>query len=122
MKESLLYSKSMAFAVRCVKFYKYLTDEKREYIISKQLMRSGTSIGANIREGRFAQSESDFINKLSIALKEAEETQYWIELLFNANIISDDEFKSIHDDSGEMIALLLSTIKTYKSNKNSNNN
>ena len=122
MKESLLYSKSMAFAVRCVKFYKYLTDEKKEYIISKQLMRSGTSIGANIREGRFAQSESDFINKLSIALKEAEETQYWIELLFNANIISDDEFKSIHDDSGEMIALLLSTIKTYKSNKNSNNN
>lgn len=122
MKESLLYSKSMAFAVRCVRFYKYLTDEKKEYIISKQLLRSGTSIGANIREGRFAQSESDFINKLSIALKEAEETQYWVELLFNADIISENEFKSIHDDSGEMVALLLSTIKTYKSNNNSNNN
>ena len=106
----------MAFAVRCVKFYKYLVEEKKEYVISKQLLRSGTSIGANIREGRFAQSEADFINKLSIALKEAEETQYWIELLYNAEIITENEFQSIHTNSGEMVALLLSSLKTYKSN------
>ncbi|MBQ7711323.1 MAG: four helix bundle protein [Bacteroidales bacterium] len=118
MKDSLLYSKSMAFAVRCVKFYKYLSEEKKEYVISKQLLRSGTSIGANIREGRFAQSEADFINKLSIALKEAEETQYWIELLYNSEIIAEKEYSSIYEDSGEMIALLLSSIKTIKSNSN----
>ena len=116
MKDSILYSKSMAFAVRCVKFYKYLTDEKKEYVLSKQLLRSGTSIGANIMESRFAQSEADFISKLSIALKEAEETQYWIELLYNSEIITENEYQSIYSDSGEMIALLLSSLKTYKSN------
>lgn len=120
MRESLLYSKSMAFAVRCVKFYKYLTDEKKEYVLSKQMMRSGTSIGANIRESRFAQSEADFVSKITIALKEAEETQYWIELLYNSDIISDNEYQSIYNDSGEMIALLLSSLKTYKNNINNN--
>lgn len=121
MRESLLYSKSMAFAVRCVKFYKYLIEEKKEYVISKQLLRSGTSIGANIREGRFAQSEADFINKLSIALKEAEETQYWIELLKNSDIITENEFNSIYIDSGEIVVLLLSSVKTFKSNIINNN-
>ena len=116
MKESLLFSKSMTFAVRCMKFYKYLTDEKKEYVLSKQMLRSGTSIGANIRESRFAQSEADFVSKLSIALKEAEETQYWIELLFNSDIISESEFNSMNSDSGEIIALLLSSLKTYKNN------
>jgi four helix bundle protein len=111
----------MAFAVRCVKFYKYLIEEKKEYVISKQLLRSGTSIGANIREGRFAQSEADFINKLSIALKEAEETQYWIELLKNSDIITENEFNSIYIDSGEIVALLLSSVKTFKSNIINNN-
>ena len=120
MRESLLYSKSMAFAVRCVKFYKYLTDEKKEYVLSKQMMRSGTSIGANIRESRFAQSEADFVSKITIALKEAEETQYWIELLYNSDIISDNEYQSIYNDSGEMVALLLSSLKTYKTNINNN--
>ena len=75
MKDSLLYSKSMDFAIRCVKFYKYLKEEKNIYVLSEQLLRSGTSIGANIRESRFAQSPADFESKLSIALKEAEETQ-----------------------------------------------
>lgn len=114
MKESLLYTKSMNFAIRYVNFYKYLKDEKNEYILSKQLLRSGTSIGANIRESRFAQSPADFESKLSIALKEAEETQYWIELLYHSKLISETEYKSIHTDAGEMVALLLSSLKTYK--------
>ena len=104
MKDSLLYSKSMDFAIRCVKFYKYLKEDKKIQVLSKQLLRSGTSIGANIRESRFAQSSADFESKLSIALKEAEETQYWIELLYRS------EFQ----DSSEMVALLLSSLKTYK--------
>ena len=116
MKESLLYEKSMNFAIRCVKFYKYLREEKNEYVLSKQLLRSGTSVGANIRESRFAQSTADFDSKLNIALKEAEETQYWIELLFRSEIITESEYKSIYSDSGEMIALLLSSLKTYRNN------
>ena len=114
MKDSLLYSKSMDFAIRCVKFYKYLKEDKNIYVLSKQLLRSGTSIGANIRESRFAQSPADFESKLSIALKEAEETQYWIELLYRSELISEKEYTSIFQDSSEMVALLLSTLKTYK--------
>ena len=117
MKESLLYTKSMDLAIRCVKFYKYLKDEKSVYVLSKQLLRSGTSIGANIRESRFAQSPADFESKLSIALKEAEETQYWIELLYRSELISETEYKSIHTDASEMVALLLSSLKTYKNQK-----
>ena len=117
MKESILYEKSMAFAIRCVKFYKYLKEEKGVYVLSKQLLRSGTSIGANIRESRFAQSPADFENKLQIALKEAEETQYWIELLHHTELINDHEYESIYNDSGEMIALLLTTLKTYRNNQ-----
>lgn len=114
MKDSLLYSKSMDFAIRCVNFYKYLKEEKNIYVLSKQLLRSGTSIGANIRESRFAQSPADFESKLSIALKEAEETQYWIELLYRSELISEKEYTSIFQDSSEMVALLLSSLKTYK--------
>ena len=114
MKDSLLYSKSMAFAIRCVNFYKYLKEEKNIYVLSKQLLRSGTSIGANIRESRFAQSPADFESKLSIALKEAEETQYWIELLYRSELISEKEYNSLFQDSSEMVALLLSSLKTYK--------
>ena len=114
MKDSLLYSKSMDFAIRCVKFYKYLKEDKNIYVLSKQLLRSGTSIGANIRESRFAQSPADFESKISIALKEAEETQYWIELLYRSELISEKEYTSIFQDSSEMVALLLSTLKTYK--------
>lgn len=117
MKESILYEKSMAFSIRCVKFYQYLKEEKSVYVLSKQLLRSGTSIGANIRESRFAQSPADFESKLQIALKEAEETQYWIELLHHTELINDNEYESIYNDSGEMIALLLSTLKTFRNNK-----
>lgn len=116
MKYSFIYSKSLEFGVRCINFYKYLK-EKQIHVLSKQLLRSGTSIGANVRESRFAQSPADFINKLSIALKEAEETQYWIELLYKANLITDKEYQSMNNDVNEIIALLVSSLKTFKSNQ-----
>ena len=87
MKENIIQEKSKVFAVRIVKFYKYLCDEKKEYVLSKQILRSGTSIGANVRESKNAQSKADFISKMSIALKEADETAYWIELLTESEII-----------------------------------
>lgn len=116
MKDSFIYSKSLGFGVRCIKFYQYLKD-KGVYVVSKQLLRSGTSIGANVRESRFAQSPADFVNKLSIALKEAEESQYWIELMYKAELISEVEYQSMDNDINEIIALLISTIKTYKNNQ-----
>ena len=106
--------KSMDFAVRCVNLYKYLSEEKKEYVISKQMLRSGTSVGANIRESRNAQSTADFINKLNIALKEADETQFWFELLNKTDYISESEFESINKDINDIISMLTSSIKTSK--------
>ena len=114
MKDNILYSKSMAFAIRCVNLYKHLTTEKKEFVLSKQLLRSGTSIGANIRESRNAQSTVDFIGKLSIALKEADETQYWFELLFHTDFLTEEEYNSINTDVDEIISILTSIIKTNK--------
>ena len=114
MKDSILQSKSLAFAVRIVKFYRYLCEEKREYVLSKQILRSGTAIGANTRECRNAQSNADFITKLSIALKEADETQYWLELLDLSEIITHEEYQSLNKDLTEVIAMLTSSIKTIK--------
>ena len=113
-KESVTHIKSKLFAIRIIRFYKYLTEEKKEFIISKQLMRSGTSIGANIRESYFAQSQADFIHKLNIALKEADETAYWLELLVESNIIEEHMFNSLYTDVKEIIALLVASIKTAK--------
>ena len=113
-KESVTHTKSKLFAIRIIRFYKYLTEEKKEFIISKQLMRSGTSIGANIRESYFAQSQADFIHKLNIALKEADETAYWLELLVESNIIEEHMFNSLYTDVKEIIALLVASIKTAK--------
>ena len=110
----------MDFAVRCVNLYKYLAQEKNEYVMSKQVYRSGTSVGANIRESRNAQSTADFINKLNIALKEADETQFWIELLFRTQFINETEYTSINDDINEIISILTASIKTNKK-KISNN-
>ena len=90
MRESILRNKSYDFALKIVELYKSLTSEKREFILSKQLMRSGTSIGANIREAEFAQSNKDFIHKMSIALKEANETDYWLSILKDSNYIPND--------------------------------
>ncbi len=112
--KNLIGEKSMDFAVRCVNLYKYLSQEKSEYIMSKQVCRSGTSVGANIRESRNAQSTSDFINKLNIALKEADETQFWLELLYRTQYIGEKEFNSINNDIDEIISILTASIKTTK--------
>lgn len=114
MTENVIICKSKQFALRIIRLYKFLNDEKREFILSKQILRSGTSIGANVRESKNAQSTPDFINKLSIALKEADETAYWLELLVESDIINDAQFKTLHNDVSEIIALLTSIIKTSK--------
>jgi four helix bundle protein len=116
MAESIVYEKSKKFAVRIVKLYQHLTENKKEYTLSKQLLRSGTSIGANIREALNGQSHKDFIAKLHIALKEAGETDYWLELMHETEYISDKEFQSIAEDCTEINKLLVSIIKTSKSN------
>ena len=113
-KENVISEKSLKFAVRMVKFYQFLCEEKKEYVLSKQVLRSGTSIGANVRESKNAQSDADFVNKLNIALKEADETQYWLELLWLSEIISEESFDSLNNDLKELIAILISVIKTMK--------
>ncbi|SEM95631.1 four helix bundle protein [Prevotella sp. ne3005] len=109
---------SKAFALRIIKLYTYLKDVKQEYVMSKQLLRSGTSIGANARESINAQSAMDFINKLSIALKEANETQYWLELLYESGFISETEYNSIYADCTRIVATLVKIIKTKKESLN----
>jgi len=115
-KENVIKEKSYAFALRMIKAYKFLTAEQREFVLSKQMLRSGTAIGALIREAEFAQSPADFIHKLSIALKEANETEYWILLLKDSEYISEISFHSIHTDCVELIKLLTSIINTSKKN------
>lgn len=116
MTDSIMFTKSKAFALRVVRLYKYLRDRK-ESVIAKQMLRSGTSIGANIAESRYAQSKSDFTAKLQIALKEAAETQYWLELLRDAELVEPDKaFLSLCDDCTELIKLLTSSVKTSKEN------
>lgn len=121
MKDSVLKSKSKAFALRIINIYNYLCDEKKEYVMSKQLLRSGTSIGANIAEAFYAQSEADFIAKLYISRKEAGETLYWIELLNESSYLSDDVAISISNDCDELLKLLTSSIKTMKSKQSPHN-
>ena len=111
-----LLQKSKQFAIRIIRFYSFLQNEKGEQVLSKQILRSGTSIGANARESNNAQSAADFINKLSIALKEADETAYWLELLYESGIIDEQHFNSMYSDLRELIALLTSSIKTSKQN------
>ncbi len=105
---------SKAFALRIIRLYKYLKEDKQVYILSKQLLRSGTSIGANIRESKNAASRMDFISKLNIALKEANETEYWLELLHESDILSDCEFDSIYNDCSKIVETLTKIIKTTK--------
>ena len=114
MNETALQRKSKAFAVRIIRLYQYLCEEKHEYVLSKQVLRSGTSIGANVREAKRAQSTPDFYAKLFIALKEAEETEYWLELLVETDYISKEMFGSIYEDNEEIIKLLVSSTKTIK--------
>ncbi len=114
MKNNVIRDKSFAFALRIVKLYKHLTNQKKEYVLSKQLLRSGTSIGAMVREAEQAESKADFIHKLSVALKEANESEYWIELLHNSDYIDTQGFESISSDLKEILRLLISIIKTAK--------
>ena len=112
MKDNIIMRKSFAFSVRIVNLSKYLTD-KQEYVISKQVYKSGTSIGANISEAQRAQSTADFVSKMKIALKEANETQYWLQLLHETKYITDNEFISIHDDLVEILKILIAICKHY---------
>ena len=114
MKDNILKEKSYSFALRVIKAYKFLNQEQREFILSKQMLRSGTAIGALIREAEHAQSKADFINKMNISLKEANETEYWLMLLKDSDYIDEKSFVSIHKDCAELIRLLISIIKTSK--------
>ena len=108
--------KSKAFAVRMIRLYQYLTNEKREHVLSKQVLRSGTSIGANIREADNAQSKKDFVAKMQIALKEAGETEYWLELLQDTEYISGNAGENLRSDCHELYQMITAIIKTAKTN------
>ena len=113
-RPNAIQDKSRAFAIRVIKCYQYLADEKHEFVLSKQLLRSGTSIGANTRESKNAQSRMDFLNKLNIALKEADETDYWLDLLHETGYLGDKMYDSLVADIREIIALLVSIIRNLK--------
>ena len=108
---NIVEEKSKDFAVRIVKLYKYLCSEKQEYVMSKQVLRSGTSIGANIAEAQEGQSKKDFISKMSIALSEASETAYWLELLVRTEYITQSQYENIKEDCRELIKLLTAIVK-----------
>lgn len=118
MTENVLLEKSKAFALKNIQLYKYLTEEKREYVLSKQLLRSATSIGANAREGSVAPSKADFFNKLNISLKEANESAYWLELLFNSGYIDEAMYTPLYNDCLELLRILTSITKHQHEYKN----
>ena len=118
-KENIVKNKSFKFAVRIVNLYKYLCEERKEYVLSKQVLRSGTSIGANIREAVNAQSPADFIHKCSIAQKECDETLYWLELLKESKYIDEKEFISVYNDAEELLKIIRSIILSSKKIHNS---
>ena len=119
MKNNIVVDKNMTFAVRIVRLYKYLCSEKQEYVLSRQVLKSGTSIGANVKEAIRGQSRADFVSKLNIALKEASKTEYWLELLFKTEYINEAQFGSIHTDCVELIKLLTSITKTTRGDMDS---
>ena len=112
--ESIVRDKSKKFAVRIVKLYQYLNESKREFVLSKQLLRSGTSIGANVHEALQGQSKADFTAKMSIALKEVTEAEYWLELLFETEYLSEEQYTSIAGDCKELVKMLTSIVKTSR--------
>ena len=116
MNENVIEVKSFDYAVRIVNLYKYLTEEKKEFVLSKQLLKSGTSIGANIAEAERGQTKPDFNAKMNIALKEANETYYWLRLLYKTGYINEKEFESIKEDTKVIIAILMSICKKTNSN------
>ena len=113
MRENVIVRKSFAFSVRIVNLNKYLSQEKKEYVISRQIYKSGTSIGANAAEAQKAQSTADFVAKMKIALKEANETQYWLQLLYETRYITEKEFASIHNDLVGILKILTAICKHY---------
>ena len=115
MKDNVIVNKSKTFALRIVKMYKYLTTEKKEFVLSKQVLRSGTSIGANVREAIRGQSSADFYSKLNIVLKEASETEYWLELLGESGYIEKSHFDDIYSDCQEIISILVAITRNQKS-------
>ncbi len=117
MKENILIDKSVDFAARIIKLCKFLENAEKEHIISKQIIRSGTSIGANINEAQYGNSKADFVSKLHISLKETAETEYWLHLLFKSDYIDDKMFDSLLTDCLELKKLLISSINTAKRNK-----
>ncbi|MBI3883419.1 MAG: four helix bundle protein [Sphingobacteriales bacterium] len=114
MKENILKVKSFDFAVRVINLYKYLKKEHNEFIVSKQLIRSGTSIGAIIREAEHAESLKDFIHKLSICLKEVNESKYWLDLFFVTDFLTKNMYDSLNNDCEELLKLLTASVKTSK--------
>ena len=114
MKKNILKDKSFAFAIRVVKLYQFLKKENGEYVLPRQVLRSGTSIGALIRESINASSKKDFIHKLTVALKEADETSYWLELLYHTNYLEEKLYHSLVEDCNEIIKLLTASLKTAK--------
>ncbi len=121
MRENVVKDKSFAFALRIVKLFQYLQNEKKEYVIGKQLLRSGTAIGALIREAEQAESKADFIHKMAIAQKEANETEYWLDLLYKSEYLETVQYNSIIPDITELKKLLASIILTAKGDKNDKN-
>ena len=119
--EKTVKYKSKKFSVRIINLYKYLCDKKNEYVLSKQILRSGTSIGANIAESECAISKKDFLSKIYIALKESAETLYWLDLLYETEYITDSQYKSLYADCEEIKKMLSSTTKTINSTIHSQN-
>lgn len=112
--DNIIVDKSKNFAIRIVKLYKYLNEEKKEYVLSKQLLRSGTSIGANVKEAVRGQSKADFTAKMSIALKEASESEYWLEILHETEYLTKQQFDSIYADCKDLIKILMSIVKSAR--------
>lgn len=116
MKENLIKTKSFSFAIKVLKLFQYLQADKKEFILSKQLLRSGTSVGAMVREAEHAESKRDFIHKMAIAQKEINEFIYWLELLNATDFLNKEQFESINNDAIELIKMITSIIKTTKAN------
>ncbi len=116
MKDNIVKSKSFAFAIRIVRLYQFLVDTKKEFVLSKQLLRSGTSVGAMVREAEHAETKPDFIHKMAIAQKEINETIYWLELLAETNFLTKEQFESINADAEELIKLVTAILKSTKAN------
>lgn len=114
-RNNIIRTKSYAFAIRIVNAYKFLVTTHKEYVLSKQLLRSGTAIGALVSESTHAQSSADFLNKINVALKEANETLYWLSLLKDTGYLSEEVYLSINNDAKELVALLVSIVKSMKS-------